>query len=143
MKQDCVFCKIVAGEIPSSKIYEDKNSLAFLDISPINKGHTLLIPKEHYEDLFDFPEDKLKEFSVTLKKVSKVVLSGVKADGLNIGMNNKSAAGQIVFHAHFHLIPRYKNDGLKSWPQDKYENTNEMNKYKEMIAKSFYSHGLK
>ena len=134
MTPNCIFCKIVKGEIPASKVYEDKNSLAFLDISPINKGHTLLIPKEHYEDLFDLPEDKLKELSVTLKKVSKAVLNGVKADGLNVGMNNKPASGQIVFHAHFHIIPRYKNDGLKHWPQKKYDNNEEMDKYAEMIA---------
>ena len=135
MNPNCIFCKIVKGEIPASKVYEDNDSLAFLDISPINKGHTLLIPKEHYEDLFDLPEDRLKELSITLKKVSKAVLNGVKADGLNVGMNNKPAAGQIVFHAHFHIIPRYKNDGLKHWPQKKYENNDEMSKYAEIIAK--------
>ncbi len=134
MNPNCIFCKIVKGEIPSSKVYEDKDTLAFLDIFPINKGHTLLIPKEHHEDLFDLPDNKLKEISSVLKKVSKAVLDSVKADGLNVGMNNKPAAGQIVFHAHFHIIPRYKNDGLKQWPQKKYESNAEMSKYAEMIA---------
>ncbi len=133
MEPNCIFCKIVNKEIPSSKVYEDKHHLAFLDIAPVNKGHTLLIPKQHYEDLFDMPEDMLALTGSILKKLSAAVMKGVKADGVNVGVNNKSAAGQIVFHAHFHIIPRFNQDGLKAWPHKKYENVDEMGTYKDKI----------
>ena len=129
---DCIFCKIIKGEIPSSKVYEDSNVLAFLDIGPVNKGHTLVIPKEHYETLFDVPDDLLKEVIVVVKKVSKAVKKGVEADGISLGMSNYKAAGQVVPHAHFHIMPRFSDDGLKLWPQGKYEE-GEMDSYKEKI----------
>ena len=118
---DCIFCKIVKGDIPSSKLYEDKTTLAFLDIGPVNKGHALVIPKAHYETILDIPDQLLKEVIVTVKKVTDAVKKGVKADGINIGMSNCKDAGQLVFHAHFHIMPRFKGDGLKLWPQGKYK----------------------
>lgn len=119
---DCIFCKIVAkGEIPSTNVYENENVLAFLDIGPTNKGHTLVIPKRHYENLLDTPDDDLKEVMLAVKKVAAAVIKGVEADGFNIQMSNKEAAGQVVPHAHVHIIPRFNDDGLKLWPQGKYE----------------------
>ncbi|HBM46213.1 MAG: Histidine triad (HIT) protein [Parcubacteria group bacterium GW2011_GWF2_38_76] len=118
---DCVFCKIVAGEIPAEKIYEDEDLFAFLDITPINAGHTLIIPKKHYENLFELPDDILKKISIKLRDLGASVKEAMNAEGLNIGMNNRPAAGQIVPHAHFHLIPRYIKDGYKHWGGRKYD----------------------
>jgi len=129
---DCIFCKIIKGEIPCAKIYEDKEFLAFLSIGPINKGHTLVVPKKHSENLFDFPEEtNLIEF---LKKVAKAVVNGTGADGFNLSLNNGKAAGQLVLHTHFHIIPRFNNDGLKSWPEEGYANKEEMEDYRKKIS---------
>jgi histidine triad (HIT) family protein len=109
--KDCLFCKIVAGEIPVKKVYEDANSFAFLDINPRNPGHTLVIPKKHYETLFDMPENEAGELFKVVKKMADVCKSGVKADGISIGQSNGRAAGQIVQHLHFHVIPRFATEG--------------------------------
>jgi len=119
--KDCLFCKIIAGEIPSSKVYEDKDFYAFLDIRPIHPGHTLIIPKKHCNDLMDFPKANESNIMEVLKKVGKAVLSATGADGFNLGMNNGKASGQEVMHAHFHIIPRFKEDKLGTWPRKKYE----------------------
>ena len=118
---DCIFCKIIKGEIPCSKVFEDEKFFAFLDIGPVNRGHTLVIPKKHYKNLLDMPEDELKGYIETIQKVSKAIIKAVNADGISINMSNEPAAGQVVMHAHFHLIPRFKNDGLKLWPQGRYK----------------------
>jgi len=118
---DCIFCKIIKGEIPCSKVFENEKFFAFLDIGPVNKGHTLVIPKKHYKNLFDMPEDELKGYMGVIQKVSKAVMKGVDADGVNLNMSNELAAGQVVMHAHVHIIPRFKDDGLKLWPQGTYE----------------------
>ena len=113
---DCLFCKIVKGEIPCSKIYEDDKMIAFLDIRPTNKGHTLIVPKEHHLDLTEMPDDLLSAVAVLSKKIAKAVLTAVNADGVNIIQNNKGAAGQLVMHYHLHVVPRFSNDGFKHWP---------------------------
>lgn len=118
---DCIFCKIAKGEIPSEKIYEDEHAFAFLDIAPNNPGHTLVIPKTHSRNIFDINENDLRELSVRIKKVATAVKKGVEADGINISMNNEGAAGQIVFHAHIHVIPRFSDDGYKHWPKIEYK----------------------
>jgi len=133
---DCIFCKIVKGEIPSSKLYEDKNSYAFLDIMPIRPGHALVIPKKHYETMLDIPDDCLKDMAIATKKVSKAVKEGLEAEGFNVQMNNYEASGQLVPHAHFHIVPRVEGDGLKLWPGGSYEKGE-----KEKIAKQI-SHFL-
>lgn len=120
--ENCLFCKIIKGEIPSSKIYEDKNTFAFLDISPVNKGHALIIPKMHSETILDMDDEDAANLIKTIKKISKAVMTSTNADGFNIMMNNYKASGQIIPHAHFHIIPRFENDGLKHWPQGKYFN---------------------
>lgn len=131
---ECIFCKIIKGEIPCTKIFEDDKILAFLDIAPTNKGHTLIIPKEHYENLLDIPDDLLAAVAKTAKKLGKAVQQGVNADGFNIGQNNGKAAGQIVMHFHLHIIPRFDNDGLIPWPQKSYEE-GEAEKVAEKIVK--------
>lgn len=113
---DCVFCKIIKKEIPADIVYEDEKFLAFLDINPINNGHILLIPKTHYENLYILPDDVLEGIAPLIKKLSVATKQAVKADGINIGMNNDGAAGQVVPHAHFHIIPRFSDDGLRHWP---------------------------
>ena len=116
----CVFCKILEKDIPSVKIYETDRVYAFLDMKPINRGHTLIIHKKHHSDVFDIPEDDLKEMIVVAKKVATAASKAMRADGINIGMNNKAAAGQAIMHAHMHVIPRFSDDGLKHWPGKNY-----------------------
>jgi len=117
---DCIFCKIIAGEIPSFKVYEDENTLAFLDIAPVNPGHTLIVPKKHYINMEEIPEDQLCQLAAVIKKIGKAVKDGLGAEGYNVTENNDPISGQIVPHLHFHVIPRRQGDGLRLWPQGKY-----------------------
>ena len=133
MADDCIFCKIVRNEIPSSNVYTNDKVIAFLDVNPVNKGHVLIVPKDHYETLLDIPDNIAKELLVIAKKIGKSARKALKADGFNIGMNNFPAAGQVVFHAHLHVIPRFENDGLQHWPSKKYEE-GEMDQVREKIA---------
>ena len=121
MSDDCIFCKIVRGEMPSARIYEDKEFLAFLDIAPVNLGHTLIVPKLHCNNFLDFPKAEETDLIEFIKKVANAVMKATKADGFNLGLNNGRAAGQIIDHAHFHIIPRFSNDGLRHWPNKKYK----------------------
>lgn len=130
----CVFCQIVKGEIPCEKIYEDEKFLAFLDINPINKGHTLVIPKEHYQNLDSTPDYLVSGLAVLTKKLAQAVKKGVKADAFNLGLNNGRIAGQIIPHVHFHIIPRFKDDDLKPWPSKKYKE-GEMEEVAQSIKK--------
>ena len=116
---DCIFCKIRDGEIPSDKIYEDENTLAFLDKNPINEGHTLVIPKEHYVNIIDIPEETLKQVIITVKKIAVAISKD--SEGISIAQNNKDAAGQVVDHIHFHVIPRISNDNHKLWKGKPYK----------------------
>lgn len=111
----CLFCKIIAREIPSTKIYEDNTALAFLDIHPTNIGHTLVIPKTHYINLYDTPDKTLAHMMMVVKKLSVAIKSAVGADGINIEMNNDTVAGQIIFHTHLHIVPRFSGDGFTHW----------------------------
>lgn len=114
-KGDCVFCKIVKEEIPCEKIYEDRDILVFLDIAPVNIGHSLVIPKKHFVNIYETPEEILASMIKTAKIVSKAIKSQTKADGVNVTMNNDTAAGQVVFHSHIHVIPRLASDGFGLW----------------------------
>lgn len=133
MNQDCIFCKIIAGQIPAAKIYDRGGVYAFLDIAPVNKGHALVVPKSHHETLFDLPEDLGREILVALKVVGQAVMAATGASGLNVGMNNFESAGQLVHHAHFHLIPRHAGDGLTLWTQHAYESVEDMQKLAQAI----------
>ncbi len=108
---DCLFCKIIQGEIPCYKVYEDKNVLAFLDINPSSKGHTLVIPKVHIKSFLDLPDSQVADIFLAVKKIAENIKSKLNADGLNVGLNVNKAGGQVVDHLHIHIIPRWKNDG--------------------------------
>ena len=112
MKNDCVFCGIAEGEIPSFKVYEDEQVLAYLDINPFAKGHTLVIPKEHYTGLLDTDDKVLADLIVKVKRIAAHVALSLGCDGFNILQNNGDAAGQTVRHVHFHIIPRWNGDPL-------------------------------
>ena len=118
---DCVFCKIIKGEIPSEKIYEDSEVIAFLDIAPVHPGHTLVVAKTHHETLLETPDETACYLLSIVKKIMPAILKSTDAQGINVGINNGSAAGQVVPHIHYHVIPRFSNDGLKFWPQQKYQ----------------------
>ncbi|MFP4112285.1 MAG: HIT family protein [Candidatus Woesearchaeota archaeon] len=111
--EDCIFCKIVKGDIPSTKVYEDEYSAAFMDIMPAVKGHTLVIPKNHHETYLDIPYETLENMAKTIKKVAFGVIKAMSATGYKIEIFNGESAGQAVKHAHFHIVPRYENDDLK------------------------------
>ncbi len=130
---DCIFCKIISGEIPAAKIYEDENTLAFLDASPNNHGHTLVVPKTHAKNILDVSEDALARMMPAVKKVSKAVFEGMGAAGLNITMNNEPPAGQVIFHLHIHIIPRFHGDGLKVWTRKIPYKSGEMEEVAEKI----------
>ena len=109
---DCIFCKIAAGEIPSFKVYEDDFVLAYLDINPFTKGHTLVIPKAHSEGLVDTSDETLAAVIARVKKVAAHLKAALPCDGFNILQNNGEAAGQTVKHLHFHIVPRYGNEPI-------------------------------
>ena len=113
MTEECIFCKFVKGDVPCDKIYENKYVISFLDSQPTNIGHSLIIPKKHYRTFLDIPDDELCEIIKAIKKVAKGVVNAVKADGFNIHVNVEKAGGQFVFHAHFHIIPRFKDDNIR------------------------------
>mgnify|MGYP001332555880 FL=1 len=110
---DCIFCKIINGEIPSAKVYEDEHVYAFLDISQVTKGHTLVIPKEHHANIFELPEELAGKLFAAVPKISNAVKKAYNPVGLNLLNNNGEQAYQTVFHYHLHIIPRYgKADGF-------------------------------
>lgn len=131
--KDCIFCQIVRGDVPCTRVYETEDILAFLDIAPVAKGHTLIIPKKHVVNILDLPEEIAPGFQKALQKVGAGLIKGLEADGFNLGMNNFEAAGQLVMHAHYHLIPRFAGDGLKLWPQKSYDNNSEMQQIAEKV----------
>ena len=132
---DCIFCKIVRGELPSYKVYGDDSVLAFLDIHPINPGHVLVIPKQHAMNIFDISAESWVHVQEVARKIAIALEQATSADGVNIMMNNREHAGQVVDHAHVHLIPRFKNDGLKLWPHKEYKE-GEANETAEKIRKA-------
>jgi histidine triad (HIT) family protein len=118
---DCVFCRMVSGEIPVAKVYEDQTILAFLDIGPVSDGHTLVIPKQHFGRLHDCPAELVGQVGCRLGKIAKAVAAAMDSDGYNILCNNGMAAGQLVEHLHFHIIPRNRGDDVfDRWPSHKY-----------------------
>ena len=110
VKDDCIFCKIAAGEIPSKTIYEDEKYRVILDLGPATRGHALILPKNHYANLFELPEEDAKEVICLAKKMATIMKDKLGCDGFNLVQNNGEAAGQTVFHFHMHLIPRYKGE---------------------------------
>ena len=122
LSAECLFCKIAKGEIPCSKVYEDKEIIAFLDISPVAIGHTLIVPKKHSDSMLEADEQILESITKVMKKISLALIKALGAEGINTIMNTGRAAGQLVSHTHIHIIPRFKNDGkhLFNWKTGKY-----------------------
>ena len=120
--KDCVFCKIISKEIPSDIVFENSKVIAFLDIAPASKGHTLVLPKVHSENISEMSDEDSKELILVIKKISKALLK--LFPGLNVVQNNNKVAGQLVSHVHFHLIPRNDKDGIiiDKWSPKKYDN---------------------
>lgn len=131
-KDDCIFCKIAAGEIPSATIYEDESFRVILDIAPASKGHAIILPKKHGADIFELEEEDCTNIFLVAAKVSKAMKEVLHCDGLNVLQNNGEAAGQTVFHFHMHLIPRYIGDKVSiAWKCGEY-----LDDDKEKILKS-------
>lgn len=112
-KDDCIFCKIANGVIPSPALYEDDDFKVIFDRGPASKGHALVLPKEHFDDVFSMDEEHASKVFAVAAKVAKVMNEEFGCDGMNILQNNKEVAGQTVFHFHMHIIPRYKDDQIK------------------------------
>jgi histidine triad (HIT) family protein len=134
MKEDCIFCKIVKGEIPCGKLYEDETVLAFLDVSPWSKGHCLVIPKAHYSSLDECPGEIVAAVSQKIPLVARAVVKVVQADAYNVLNNNGRAAGQLVNHVHFHIIPRKSNDGIISHAPHGKPNSGELEDLAQRIS---------
>ena len=114
MKNDnCIFCKIANGEIPSKTLYEDETFRVIVDLGPAAKGHALILPKSHYADLYELPEDTAADAMILARKMAARITDRLQCDGFNLMQNNGETAGQTVFHFHMHLIPRYRDDGQK------------------------------
>ena len=110
--ENCIFCKIAAGEIPSATLYEDEDFRVILDLGPAAKGHSLILPKYHAANLYELPDDLAGKAMVLAKKIGAKLTDGLGCDGLNVVQNNGEAAGQTVHHFHMHLIPRFDKDGI-------------------------------
>lgn len=133
-KEDCIFCKIGSGEIPSKTLYEDEKFKVFFDLGPATKGHALIIPKEHYDNLYELDDAVAAELLVKAKQVATAMKDTFKADGFNLVQNNGSVAGQSVFHFHMHLIPRYEGDhAMKLWTPGEAD-AEELEKLKEQVV---------
>lgn len=120
----CLFCKIAQGKIPSEKIYETDKVFCSLDINPLAKGHTLVIPKKHYQNIFDIDEAALKELIGVAKKVAHMQKNNLNAAGVSLFQSSGEAAQQEVLHFHIHLLPRFKGDSLDTWPRSNYQKEN-------------------
>ena len=132
---DCIFCKIVAGEIPSARVYEDETKLAFMDIGPVQPGHALLIPKKHYERFTDLPDDVAADLARVLPRLARAVVRAADADGFNIFQTNGACSGQVVPHVHVHVIPRRDDDGYSfHWKAGTYAE-GELEQWREKIAR--------
>lgn len=119
-QENCIFCKIAAGEIPSATIYEDEDFRVILDIEPASKGHALLLPKEHYANIYELSDELASKALVVVKKVVTSMTRVLGCEGYNVVQNNGEVAGQTVFHFHIHMIPRYKEDDVTiTWKQGK------------------------
>jgi histidine triad (HIT) family protein len=135
---ECIFCKIIKKEIQSQIVYEDDKVFAFLDIQPVNPGHTLVVPKKHSVNIFDIDEEELCEVYKAAKKLAPVIMKAVNAQGMNVSSNNGKVSGQGVMHMHVHMIPRFEGDGHKHWSHKKYnsgEAENIVKKMKELLKK--------
>ena len=132
--ENCLFCRIVSGEVPAVIVYEDENSVGFLDHRPLFVGHTLLVPREHFETLGDLPATQVGPFFENTQLLSRAVESAMEAEGSFVALNNR--VSQSVPHLHVHIVPRRRKDGLKGffWPRTKYRSDEEMEIVREKIS---------
>ena len=131
---NCIFCKIASGEIPSKTLYEDDNFRVILDLGPATKGHALILPKEHYANLYELPEDAAGEVMKLAKKMAAKMTERLGCEGFNLVQNNGELAGQTVFHFHMHMIPRYQADGQKIGWSPKEVTQEELDEIKNTIV---------
>lgn len=137
MQPDCVFCKIVAGALPCCKVYEDADTLAFMDIGPIVQGHTLVIPKRHYDPLGNTPPEVLRRLIAVVQQIAAAQTRALNADGINVMQANGRAAGQVVPHIHFHVIPRFLQDGHSwNWRPKPYADPHEIQRLADRIRQA-------
>ena len=118
---DCLFCKIGAKNFPADIIFEDDSTIAFLDIHPVNPGHTLVIPKVHATNIFDIDSESWSAVAETARRIAIAIEQTLGCDGVNLMMNNREHAGQVIEHPHMHVIARFKGDGLVQWPHKAYK----------------------
>ncbi len=115
---DCIFCKIISGEIPSRTVYEDESYKAIMDVSPASRGHVIILPKNHAANIYEIPDDEAAGIMIVAKKIALAMKESLACDGINILQNNGETAGQTVFHFHVHVIPRYDGDTVNiKWKQ--------------------------
>jgi len=131
--ENCVFCKILKGQILAHKIYETDNVFVFLDISPYTRGHSLVIPKKHYQDIFDIPSNELQKLIIEVQKTAKLLKEKLNAEAVNIFQRNGIMAGQVVDHIHFHVVPRYTDDRVKMLPRGVYKG-NDFDKVVQLLT---------
>ena len=136
MKEDCIFCKIAKGEIHSATVYEDSHFTVILDVNPATKGHCLIIPKEHFDNIYDLDGETAGKLFALATCIARAMRDALKCDGLNLVQNNGEIAGQTVNHFHLHLIPRYEGDGLNpNWPQQEIS-AEQLEEIRQSIKKS-------
>ncbi|MDP3735280.1 MAG: HIT family protein [bacterium] len=119
---DCLFCNIIAKKFPAVFVYEDEKVAVFLDINPTNPGHTLVVPKAHFENIFDVTEETFCDVAAATKRLAPAIRAAVGADGINLMVNNGRAAGQLIPHIHLHIVPRLMADGFRHWKGAPYKN---------------------
>ncbi|MCR5179000.1 MAG: HIT family protein [Lachnospiraceae bacterium] len=133
-KDDCIFCKLAGGDIPTNTIYEDDSFRAILDNGPATRGHTLIIPKDHSDDLFSLPDETAAGAIKLAKRIADRMKEKLSCDGVNLVQNNGTAAGQTVMHFHLHVIPRYTNDGQRILWKPTEPSTEELRQVREELA---------
>ena len=133
-KDDCIFCKIANGDIPTNTLYEDEMFRVILDLGPATKGHALILPKEHYNDIYEISEDTAADAMRLAKKMVQSMTDKLHADGFNLVQNNGETAGQTVMHFHLHLIPRYKKDGQRIGWKTTSPSTRELDEIRKTIT---------
>ncbi len=133
MSENCIFCKIARKEAPASIVYEDGNVMVFMDIRPVSKGHTLIIPKQHIVDIYGMPDQLLAAVHMVTKKIAVAVKKVTNADGISIVQQNGKAAGQDIFHFHVHVIPRFEGTKIPSFGELRVENRETLDKVAQMI----------
>jgi histidine triad (HIT) family protein len=136
MSTDCVFCRIAAGTLPSTRVYEDADTIAFMDINPVVKGHVLVVPKKHYDPLVETPPEVLQKLIVVVQRIARAQIESLGAIGLNVTQANGEVAGQLVPHIHFHVIPRFESDKHeRRWAPGRYENSEDIERFAGKIRK--------